>query len=142
MCWTSTREIKAKIAVDNNISIYKLVILLTDNLYSAYKGFPYELNEEYSLYAPCFNILTKMFDFYQKNVGFHSYHPEMTKTTEDSLFVNIYDENNELLDRLYRKNIVRVNGYIPKGASYFLNDRGEYVSDKIYLTDIDYVLEK
>lgn len=85
--------------------------------------------------------------------AFHSYHPDMDliiKNVSEGIFcferhLNLYYNNNYTFRYTALNNRVIVEGYIPKGTRYCLNEYGEYISDSICLekaSDIDEFLTK
>ena len=142
MCWKSDRQIPMKVA-NENIPIYKILLLCYDpeygdkeRLYSIYCGFHYELDKTYRIEGT-FNLL-KIKSEYIKNTGFHSYNPEMTfphRTISYAIEIR-HKEKLYVLDRILERWCLSVAGYIPKGAFYYLNDKGEYVSNQICLTQV------
>lgn len=141
MCWRTkelerTNNCNALIAKED-IHCYKIVKLNDEyGFRSMYRNFKYEIGVEYEnsdSLALSFNTINKTFEIYN---GFHSYSYEST-TCEVNRRHYGYNEwkirniNKELLDWIGEFNAIQVECIIPKGSKYFLNERGEYVSDKI-----------
>lgn len=135
MCWATNVKAVCEIA-EEDIRIFKVCsssYINPEVLISPYWGFKYELNKVYSTeeeleFMVCFsdNVYCEIHE------GFHSYASDCTilKHTVISIW-----NNNIFLDS-YNTDDVIVYGYIPKGAHYYLNERREYVSDKICLTEM------
>lgn len=133
------------------ILIVKYCYLDAGVIHSWYKGKKYVLNQEYN------GILQQSlgntpYGTYFLEVGFHSYSNKVWHKTA-GLGVPIYGPTLLILYtgrsgiytldyiRNYTKSpIVKVYGYIPKGAEYLKNDRGEYISNKIVLTNYEEVV--
>ena len=146
MCWRTYREPNLQIA-HYDIPIYK--ILSVDNggiLYSVYFGFKYELNKTYVHDDPHFESMdwSNLHGEYEKGSGFHSYDLDLTTYKDKPLkgyavkVITIKTKGyGYVLDSIYhRGDCVVVKGYIPKNSRYFVNERCEYVSEKICLTEI------
>ena len=84
--------------------------------------------------------------------AFHSYHPDIElaiKNESEGIFrferhLTLYYNNNYTFRYTTLSNRVIVEGYIPKGTRYCLNEDGEYISDSICLekvSDIDEFLK-
>lgn len=133
MCWKS--NVAHEYMVNKPIKVFKILFSKSnDNTYeSLIQGFHYELNKLYKLekeievsYNGISNII---------NEGFHSY----------SFYYGIEKKafgNNKLIGLVipgqcidsYRPNDLSIiECEIPKGAIYYLNGNGEYVSDQIIL---------
>lgn len=133
MCWLTYKEenSKCKVATED-IPIYKI---LHTTLQSIYRFHEYSLNKVYNetmvTHAYRINVST-----YSVTLGYHSYSPEMTyiKCGLNGVFW-VCESKGTRLDT-FTYNMIRVNGFIPKGSHYFLNEKGEYVSDSIVLTEV------
>lgn len=135
MCWES-KTCNIQIAKEN-IPVFKVVDNQAGKLYSYYLGFEYTLGVEYTQKL---NIIKEK-DLYAINVGFHSYSMknavtyEMVYEGERFIKVNSYPTNSPL-DSFWRYSSVIADCIIPKGSRYCLNEKGEYVSDRIALINI------
>lgn len=135
MCWVTNVKAVCEIAAED-IKIFKVCSPSDVNpevLISPYLEFEYELNKVYSIEEElevivCFSDVSYC-EIYK---GFHSYASDCTILKH--AVIAIWN-NNRFLDS-YDTDDVIVRGYIPKGAHYYLNERHEYVSDKICLTEI------
>lgn len=135
MCWATNKKAVCEIAKED-IRIFKVCSPSAINpevLISSYWGFTYELNKVYSAKKEL-EVLSCLNDICYSEVheGFHSYASDCTILKNG--IISIWNSN-KFLDS-YNSDDVIVYGYIPKGANYYLNERGEYVSDKICLTEI------
>ena len=150
MCWESKTKPEIRVA-DRDIPIFKVCKYHDSHSVRAYfQQYRYDLNKLYSsdgaLDIDCeycgFPFLMEFRIF----TGFHSY--DVDKTSVKDSTVCYYEVVTEIrgfreclsyyahLDKKSGKPIVRVDGYIPKGSNYAVNERGEYVSDCIVLTEI------
>ena len=108
MCWIST-ELDKKIA-EHDITVYKIVLPCTRGTKSLFYKFWYLFNVTYRG-----TLAIKLVGFeYCITEGFHSYN-----TKSQVLFAN----------QFYFKKIVKC--ILPKGAIYYVNGRGEVVSNQI-----------
>lgn len=133
MCWTTNKKAVCETAKEK-IEIIKVCYNMDNKtLISCYWEFEYELNKIYSAEEElkCLSSGNKLYN--EVHAGFHSYTPNCT-IVKDSI-VAIWNDN-IFLDS-YDTDVVVVKGYIPTGAHYYLNERGEYVSNKICLTSIE-----
>ena len=135
MCWVTNIKAVCKIAKED-IKIFKVCSPSDVNpeiLISSYWGFKYELNKVYSTEEKlevmvCFSDVC----YSEIHKGFHSFASDCTIIKNSVIAIW---NSNRFLDS-YNWDDVIVYGYIPEGAHYYLNERGEYVSDKICLTEI------
>lgn len=132
MCWITYKEVKCETAKED-IRIFKVCLSSKspEVLISAYREFEYILNKIYSAEEELMLTTYGKDTYYGEiNKGFHSYSPNCTIIKE--AVISIWN-NEQFLDSYDSNNII-VYGYIPKGAHYYINEGGEYVSDKICLT--------
>ena len=135
MCWITYKEVKCETAKED-IRIFKVCLpsKSPEVLISAYQEFEYTLNKIYSAKEELKLTVYGRDSYYgEVNKGFHSYSPNCTIKKET--IVSIWN-GHQFLDSYDSYSII-VYGYIPKGAHYYLNEAGEYVSDKICLTNIE-----
>ena len=149
MCWRSKKMNKC--ISDGKVKVFKVCTLKNDGkLYGYfYKDFQYELNTKYkqdiTFAMSC--LLKGCFIHYGYD-GFHSYSKDVCKaklSRPQDLWpswikvVNVYKNSNhqEIADYVgeYNFNFVIVEGYLPKGTTYYVNDKGEIISDSIILTN-------
>ena len=139
MCWTTFIYPHIQIATEN-IPVYKIVdkkkgFWFWSTFSSYYYGFTYKLHKRYSeklgrIWDPCTGL-------YAIDEGIHSYHNTLTRISTSKYGDRwIRSFNGEILDNYctLARTIVKVQGYIPKGSKYYLNEDGEYVSEQIVLT--------
>lgn len=148
MCWKSEKK-PILYEAKKDIPICKVCLIgVNKDIYSYYYRQLYKLNKRYQMDKSLNVQLYEFFNdarnnFYYVNEGFHSYEKNccIKRTFEGCVIKNKYDDT---LDYHIRGNIALVSGCIPKGAKYFINNRDEYVSDAICLTNIDciYVLDE
>lgn len=135
MCWTNHLKIAACVA-DKDIPVFKICHYLdSTSICGYYTYFHYELNKVYELEKElvlCHNSYTNK---YEISAGFHSYNKNCSATKRDNI-LKVTSHQGDLLDN-YNPWCIKVCGYIPKGSHYYLNDRGEYVSDAIFLIAIE-----
>lgn len=145
MCWLSTNNIMHIASED--IPISKLCILdrATNTIHSIYYcSNIYELGTLYKQDTPSVSeslLYNRALCCYQYVIlkGFHSYDISMNvilKRKEYGTVLTVQINYNTLDWFQYSKDIIRVNGYIPKGTAYFVNENKEYVSEAIVLTEI------
>ena len=137
MCWLTYKEEnnECKVATED-IPIYKI---LYTTLQSIYRFHEYSLNKVYNLVMAkrAYEIPSKINgSSYSITFGFHSYSSEMTYIRRCSKQVFWVCESKGTRLDTFASNMIRVNGFIPKGSHYFLNEKGEYVSDSIVLTEV------
>ncbi len=142
MCWVTKKQCELKIA-EGDIPVIKI---MREDLRSVYECFLYELGKKYTtelgpvLESLCIGAPQE--DFYVIHKGFHSYSVGCIISTEivsDSFLAcakkfTTVEYNRELLDFL--PDVIEVNCIIPKGSKYYVNERGEYVSDSIEIINI------
>lgn len=124
MCWISKERIK-RIAKED-IPVFKIV---NRDKTSVFRNFLYEENTEYSLGKEIHVYESGIMHFFI-NEGFHSYCKkcEITYTYSDGFF-RVIDLVGTVL--LGRKSLLILECLIPKGATYYINEEGECVSDKL-----------
>jgi len=129
MCWTSVKIPKLKVA-KYNIPVFKVMSLTSkaDTLSSIYMGFNYEIGKEYT------STIGEVFGspVYCIDEGFHSYSLGCTVSAIGKLTMVFASKTVHQLD-VYGSETILVKCIIPKGSSYYLNENGEYVSNKIKL---------
>ena len=128
MCWTS-KNVEKEIASED-IKVFKIV---TNEGISYFEGFPYTLNKQYKIDK--INIREKK-NCFSVQKGFHSYskdckilekrHPYGFKIGKCCVFYNHLP-----LCSYINSKIIKMECIIPKDSEYYLNDRGEYVSNSI-----------
>lgn len=145
MCWLSDKkELTVAKVAGRNIPIFKICYIGSEGrISSVYLNMPYELKKRYTR-LPLKVVENAVYGFrYSINEGFHSYSPKTTVRREKDRnfhYLIINSRNGEFLDAFNRGEVVRVNGYIPKGAEYVFNEFGEYVSTEIVLTEIENII--
>lgn len=135
-----------KMRAKRRIPIVKYCRMDNGIIYSWYQGEKYVLHKEYHTVLQQIPYETP-YKTYALAVGFHSYnknvvHYNSTLPIDYTLMIRI-SLKGLFLDFLRLSDagiIVKVYGYIPKGAEYFKNDIGEYISDKIVLTNYEEVV--
>ena len=142
MCWTGKRffERMPRIAL-RDIEVYKV---LTKEGKSPYQDYQYEFNQETKQFFLKSNkCISGTIDIYE---GYHSYSKKCrfvksfydnTTYTYITVFPKKRKENpNTFISGLsYYNNNVIYKAIIPKGTIYYQNRDGEYVSEKIIVTD-------
>ncbi len=132
MCWLNRTAI-AHIA-EEDIEIFKMCEDSTEKntVQSYFMASNYILNKVYKLESPI--EIEQFSTYYGINKGFHSYDKTcIVKRCIDGII--IMSEYSTI--ETYCDYAIIVKGYIPKGATYYINDRDEYVSDEICLTKIE-----
>lgn len=151
MCWIS-KELKP-LTSDGTVHVIKVCRIINGKLYGYWQDkFKYELNKPFWT-----NNVHIVFDpeykIYSGNKGFHSY--DATKcivkqhniidTTLEVLCRGDFDDKslaNYLLESYKEKfGACLVEGCIPNGAAYYVNEYGEIISEAIELTRIIPIVE-
>lgn len=148
MCWMTNRIAILKIAKED-IPVFKI---LKKDMTSVYFNWQYSLNIPYRSKLDC---LQTFFDSEGTlNVierGIHSYDLKQVKlklarSKEDTfpyIVFGIYSNYNDIkLDTFEVHDCAKIVGYIPQGSYYYLNEKGEYVSDTIVLTTVESILNE
>lgn len=140
MCWTSYKTPVSQIA-DSDINIFKIVrkTHIAERSKSLFYNFEYNLKEPYSLSEKLEVDARLHFNNSREfiiNEGFHSYHPKVYLRISPyivEVLVSRYEFHIGWIP--YSNDLVIAHGIIPKGSQYFLNSNGEYVSNRIILTE-------
>ena len=147
MCWVSNK--KTTLFSDGTVHIIKVCRIVNGKLYGYWRDkFKYELNTPFWT-----NNVHIVFDpeykIYSGSKGFHSY--DVTKCfvkphciiepTLEVLCRGDFDDKslaNYLLVESYEEKLgaCLVEGFIPNGAAYYVNEFGEIISEAIELTKI------
>ena len=151
MCWESNKL--KKLVSDGTVKIFKICKTTSKyNIVNSYyhEDFGYMLNTEYHTKI---NIQS-MWDYplFRGYNGFHSYLKTKCKTERYFNYIRIfipsvwpkYDAYKDISTKkiietysaLFCGSTVVVEGYIPKGATYYINENYEIISDGIVLTKI------
>ena len=153
MCWrTNHIDIikKGCLVAEEDIPCYKILKDRHDDLESIYYSFQYKFNteyendvnfdDEYSAAKLADKINNHWGYMVEVNEGFHSYSYELTETKRIGINqIKIFRKDNKNLLDWYENKfnlLVKVNCIIPKGSKYLLNEKGEYVSNKIKIIDV------
>ena len=137
MCWCSYTEEKPhyKIAKED-IPVYKVVRKEEDYYRPWYiaNGTRYQPGEEYMVVmeAPYPDPMDFKKSYIMK-YGFHSYDCTKTRLESKDISYYIFTRWDCLIDSYHKfggKTVV-IDCVIPKGARYYVNTRGEYVSNRI-----------
>lgn len=150
MCWiTYKKEFTIPKIAEDNIVCNKIVYLCPNNIIkSAYNYFNYKTN---ILYEIGIEITTKytIRGNYVIDYGFHSYNTNVKYVSalgifSDAPYIRVYNNNDKIIDMYeavkwdvsckrgpLKEQLGLASCIIPKGATYFLNEKGEYVSNKI-----------
>ena len=146
MCWIS-KELKP-LTSDGNVKVFKVCKFKKNTLCGYwYDSFKYKLNKEYQTKITIeFNLLH---DFYEGTTGFHSYDASLCKVKLRNyvgIILLVYKCGENYVDKLnfpsYSLSLLSettsclVEGYIPKGAQYHVNEYGEIISNKLVLEKI------
>ena len=137
MCWTgmTSREKTPRVA-KKDIPVYKMV-LGNDNCYHAYyHGFEYKPRQEYQTGIEPIMPLEGISGIVNINSGFHSYDVKDTMVTTKRilygpLYYNVENTISGHVLEIYHIKTHKLNCVIPAGATYYKNNNGEYVSDRI-----------
>ena len=130
MCWIGQLELKT---AEKDIPIFKVMYIKKEKLYSLYRYYEYILNKE--IESPIIPDIV----FSREccvSVALHSYDEQSVIIIKFLHSVKI-KKDYFCLDTIgFSPNIVKVKGIIPKGATYCMNSRGEYISDRLILKEI------
>ena len=162
MCWISKNLVEQK--SDGKVEIYKVCGIDKNNVIRSYfrPNFTYVLNIPNQTKV---SINQHENEYYGFN-GLHSYSAKLTewkreKYTSKQDCIHIKSINSNMwLYPLYtplfckpmfysdqkhsavrKEHIAVIKGYIPKGASYYVNSHGEIISEEIVLTEIIQTIE-
>ena len=146
MCIIFGKKKPVKRVAKRHIPIIKYCYMSVGGIHSWYRGKKYILNTEYEVYLEQVPKDTPYGDYFLE-IGLHSYSRNVVHNIQ---YISLY--NREVVFISYKtkpldtlKNytmgiIVKVYGYIPKGSEYFKNDRGEYISNRIVLTNYEEIV--
>lgn len=150
MCWKSS-EVPEIQKAPRDIPVFKVCRIKVEDgvkiITSYYMLKVYLLNKRYTKSTPLEfgfwdSFIFTFRNYYYINEGFHSY-DKACYFNKNCIEYILRNKNGNCLDRYnIDEHIIIVNGYIPKGASYCVNDYGEYVSDEIELTDCEDIIQK
>lgn len=138
MCFF-TKKLKRKTA-RYEIPCFKVMKLINGNLVSLFRGFHYDLGENYS--QKIVGVTGSLENFFQNfqylKEGFSSYNPDKIKIYKkkkvDSIHLEASLEGKHSLV-LPKKEYALVSCVIPFGATYYENEMGEFISDEITILD-------
>ena len=134
MCWwaISQKDMQIKTA-DTPIKVFKVCCRNHYNkqrVFSYYMDFNYKEGETYKL--PMYTGTRFDIQMWHRYDGFHSYSQDVNITFYRDEYLAVRDQNMQFIDYLQLKqNLVIAECTIPKGAHYYMNQRGEIVSDQI-----------
>ena len=154
MCWTKHTSSLPPIPLvsDGNVKIFKVCKMRQGNLCGYYyTSFNYILGKEYQTDMDVSYVAN--YKQYIGNQGFHSYDASKCKVNPldfGDIFGRVQRVNMEVVKRfehsLYRiayyqlkvkdEPAYLIEGYLPKGTQYYVNEYGEIISNKIVLTKI------
>ena len=129
MCWTTKKPIVRLIA-EKNVPVFKVCRSLSGKICSFFKLYDYSLNLSYTQLEP---LRIKAVNSIEE--GFHSYSSQCIAKIQGSVLC-IKFENREIFSYPYYDWVILVEGIIPKGSEYLINEHGECVSNSICLTEI------
>lgn len=162
MCWSSN-ELKPMVS-DGNFKIRKICQIKGQKFYSYYySDFNYRLGKKYTIkkldlrdnskkQVYCISVLEhdEKLPRYVGYDGFHSYAENMCIFHKDytdskgNYSIHVYTPEDELISTFSSSLVAPLHcavfeGYIPKGAIYYVNDRGEVYSNAIVITQVSTV---
>lgn len=129
MCWTTKKPIVRLIAKED-VPVFKICRNISGQICSYFKFYYYSLHFLYKQSEPL-----RIKAVYSIEEGFHSYSSKCVAQTQESVLY-IKFENKEVFSYPYCDWVILVEGIIPKGSEYLINEQGECVSNSIYLTKI------
>lgn len=148
MCWTTFKQENSKPKVaDRPINVFKVCKRKFGTTISYYHDKEYVEGVTYHHYGDIknFKIGFTNSTHYSISNGFHSYDADKVKVVERNRF--LYTGNVKIFDVLYgndirldfyaeRSILVRAECTIPEGATYYENEKGEFVSNAITINKI------
>lgn len=131
MCWTAY-GIPSVLTAESDIPILKVGVEEENIMLSPCTRFSYELGKTYKIpeinpvyvKSKCCSCIFE---------GFHSYDPRELQLYHE--FWGIIVAKGGLRQEIYPAWMNVFEGFIPKGSHYYLNMRGELVSDEICITN-------
>lgn len=138
MCWIGTKEtaVMGETAAED-ITVYKVMMRNEDGLCSYVQRYRYEAGREYALGRRLHAVERGCGDFLI-DVGFHSYGSECGVSVRSNICTICYAKR-QCYYSLQCYSIVNliaiVECVIPEGSVYFKNAEGEFVSNRIRITD-------
>lgn len=133
MCWIADKMNKQ--ISDGHVKVLKICnYYIRDRKKRVITGyfyplFEYKLRRKYKTQLGINYLYNSVFE------GFHSYSPDICHAENEVLHKVIRLKDNTIIG-VYGRDSVVVDGYIPKGGIYYVNEQGEIVSDSIVLTKI------
>lgn len=133
MCWVTYKRENARLrhAIED-IPVYKVV---KKSLLSYYENYSYILNEVHTTELDhLYHIKYYDREDWKIGLGFHSYsmNCKADLVYDKFLFIKVLVLHDNLVIDCYEKdNTCMLECVIPKDSRYFLNEKGEYVSDHI-----------
>jgi hypothetical protein len=147
MCWiTKKKEYIERRVADSDIHVFKICYRYiddkTDWYESAYYNYVYEIGRHYrqELGIPDLNEFD---NDYIIDEGFHSYDASSVRiglSGCDHIQVILKSRFGGIFKNSSIRTVVRLNCIIPKGASYYVNEEGEYVSSELIVKSASNVL--
>ena len=142
MCWaTNIPSHKEPLIADKDINVKKVVIKRSDDtISSAYMFCEYKLGEVMEVNEMICEYYSQYLCVYE---GLHSYHEDtdiyLTRGLTLGLMPTLYvfsEINGRKLDYFYEdlksgSRYMEMHCIIPKGSTYYVNEHGEYVSNKL-----------
>lgn len=138
MCWTSRKA--EKLTATENLPIYKVLEydIITEELYSYYYHMQYKLGVLYSRDINRYTVsgVTVI------DRGLHCYSIDCRFRQRKNAIVlceSIFEPSvkfSKLFNDRGSYRVVVARGYIPTGATYYINDSKEIVTNKLVLTDV------
>ena len=141
MCWIGDYKNLKK--TEKDIPVFKILYRKgeTTTLFSVYQVFPYVLHKKVTSEVEVDSWINANICRIAKAI--HSYSSELVHAkliVPNRAYIYYLNDINHLdawLDDFSTDgSFVRVNGIIPKGSTYAINNKGEYVSDSIILKEI------
>ena len=148
MCWITYDKTRShQIKAEKDIKVFKIVEPVDENIVK-----PYYMYQTGMVYMVGMTYTTEMYEpvdqkgTYVIEIGFHSYGKDcpMAFTDKTNLIfthlIEVFSKNDKNV-RIGRYethfDIGVINCTIPKGATYYENENGEFVSDSIRIDSIE-----
>lgn len=137
MCWTSLKKqgIPQPKTVEEDIIVYKVVTVNNRGIYSFFQNFAYKEQKDYCLGCEL-TVKDNVNDYYYVIInGFHSYDKKVKVSVNANFSVNVYSMDGAIYWNYVNHGIAIIECIVPKGSTYFENEDGEIVSNRIILTN-------
>lgn len=138
MCWMTKKPVIAKKIAEENLFVFKMLIDTSNRrpntlLSPIYRHF-YSIGEEYSIRNKLKMLWASRDQVYFISEGIHSYSTDCCVTKQSDGSTIVKDQTGEIIGRypyIESYDFVIVSCIIPEGTTYYENERGQIVSERI-----------